>query len=87
MTNSFWTRPLSTALLALSLLATPALASEAVDAATQQRIRDKLTAEGWQVAKIKIEDGLYEAYARKGDEKVEIFLDRDLKIVRTKPQH
>lgn len=47
------------------------------------RIRTVLVAQGYEVGKIKTEDGLYEAYVRKGEEKLEIFLDADMKIVRT----
>jgi hypothetical protein len=42
-----------------------------------------LTEQGYEVGKIKIEDGLYEAYAKKGDEKYEIFLDGDFTVVRS----
>jgi len=48
------------------------------------QIRSKLSGEGYQVGKIKTEDGLYEAYAKKEGEKLEVFLDGDLEIVRTK---
>lgn len=52
------------------------------DDATQS-IRSKLTEQGYEVGKIKIEDGLFEAYARKDGQKLEIFLNGDLEIVRT----
>lgn len=47
-------------------------------------IRGKLTAEGYEVRKIEAEDGRYEAYALKDGDRYEIYLDRDLKIVKTK---
>jgi hypothetical protein len=57
-------------------------APELTDAVAEQ-IRTLLTGQGYEVGKIKIEDGLYEAYARKDGEKFEIFLDQSLAIVRT----
>ncbi len=48
-----------------------------------QRIQTMLTAEGYEVGKIKIEDGLYEAYAKKDGQRFEVFLDAALEIVRT----
>lgn len=51
-------------------------------------IRTKLTAEGYEVGKIKTEDGLYEAYVRTKDgKKQELFLDQSLTVVRTKTQN
>ncbi len=47
------------------------------------RIREMLTDQGYEVGKIKIEDGLYEAYARKDGHKYEVFLDGDFAVVRT----
>ena len=43
-----------------------------------------LTAEGYEVGKIKIEDGMYEAYAKKDGRRYEIFLNGDFEIVKTK---
>lgn len=40
-----------------------------------------LTAEGYEVGKIKIEDGMYEAYAKKDGHRYEIFLNGDFEIV------
>lgn len=77
---------LSAALLALSLsAAAPALASSdmAVTAEVKARITEKLTAEGYEVGKIKTEKGMYEAYARKDGQRIEVLLDADLNIVRT----
>lgn len=53
------------------------------DEVTQQ-IQTKLTDEGYEVGKVKTEDGLYEAYAKKDGKKMEVFLDGNLEIVRTK---
>lgn len=50
----------------------------------KQQIKTALTEQGYQVAKIKIEDGFYEAYARKDGMRYEVYLDTDMKIVRVK---
>lgn len=47
------------------------------------KIREMLTEQGYEVGKIKMEDGLYEAYARKDGQKFEVFLDAEFAIVRT----
>ena len=75
------------ALAAALLFPAAALASDAevnlTDEITQQ-IQAKLTAEGYQVGKVKIEDGYYEAYARKDGQKMEVLLDANLEVVGTK---
>lgn len=53
---------------------------ELTDANTDH-IRALLTEQGYEVAKIKIEDGMYEAYAKKDGEKYEVFLNGDFEIV------
>ena len=71
---------------ALSFPAASALASEESVELTEevtQSIETKLTAQGYEVGKIKIEDGLYEAYAKKDGQRFEVFLDAALEIVRT----
>jgi len=71
----------------LALPATGAIASERHDATTaaqEQTIRDTLTAQGYDVRKIKREDGLFEVYAIKDGERLEIYLDSAMNIVRTK---
>lgn len=50
----------------------------------KQRINSSLTEQGYQVGKIKIEDGLYEAYAKKDGMRFEVFLDSDMNVVRVK---
>lgn len=73
--------------LALSLaLAGAAHASgkvELTDENTSQ-IRQTLTDQGYEVAKIKIEDGMYEAYARKEGQRFELYLNADFEVVKTK---
>jgi hypothetical protein len=48
------------------------------------QIKDTLSAQGYEVGKIKIEDGMYEAYAKKDGKKYEVFLNEKLEIVKTK---
>lgn len=55
-----------------------------LNAEVKQRINASLTAQGYQVGKIKIEDGLYEAYAKKDGMRFEVFLDSDMNVVRVK---
>ena len=50
----------------------------------EQQIRDALSVQGYEVGKIKIEDELYEAYAKKDGSKYEIFLNEKLEVVKTK---
>ena len=46
----------------------------------EQTIRTTLTEQGYEVAKIKTEDGFYEAYAKKDGKKLEIFLNEEFEI-------
>jgi len=71
--------PLAVALM-LSGAAYAAGTVELTDANTDQ-IRTMLTEQGYEVAKIKIEDGMYEAYARKDGQKYEVFLNAAFEIV------
>jgi hypothetical protein len=48
-----------------------------------QKIRSTLEGQGYWVGKIKIEDGLYEAYAKKESNKFEIYLNAQMQIVRS----
>jgi hypothetical protein len=50
---------------------------------TEAQIRAQLTEQGYDVAKIKIDDGMYEAYARKDGKKYEVYLNADLEVVKT----
>ena len=71
--------------LTLASLALPALASDdALPEATKAKIRATLTEQGYDVRKIDMEDGMYEAYAIKDGKKLEIYLDADMKVIRTK---
>lgn len=78
-----------TRILALALtLALPVSAFASSDAAlTTERmteIRTKLTNEGYEVRKIDIEDGMIEAYVLKDGQRLELYLDTALNVVRTK---
>ncbi|SHJ24635.1 Peptidase propeptide and YPEB domain-containing protein [Palleronia salina] len=79
-----FTKTLTTLLLA-GTMAGAAFASSDVKLSddTTAQIRQILAEQGYEVGKIKIEDGLYEAYARKDGHKYEVFLDADLAVVRT----
>ena len=46
-------------------------------------IRTKLTAEGYEVRKIDMEDGMIEAYVLKDGQRLELYLDAALNVVRT----
>ena len=72
------------ALVAASL-SLPAFAGSTVELTDENvaRIRQMLTEQGYEVGKVKLEDGLYEAYARKDGQKYEVFLDADFALVRT----
>lgn len=75
----------SACLLALTILL-PGLAFADVNLTpeVEQQIRDALSVQGYEVGKIKIEDGMYEAYAKKDGNKYEIFLNEKLEVVKTK---
>ena len=53
------------------------------DTAKAEAIKAQLTEQGYEVRKIEMEDGLYEAYAMKDGERYEIYLDAGLNIVKT----
>lgn len=69
----------------IGLLSGAAVASETVTLTDENttQIRELLTEQGYEVGKIKTEDGLYEAYARKDGKKYEVFLDASFAVVRT----
>lgn len=64
--------------------AAPVLASTDLDEATRTKITEQLTAEGYEVRKIDSEDGMIEVYALKDGKKLELYLDAELKVVKTK---
>ncbi|APZ54847.1 PepSY domain-containing protein [Salipiger abyssi] len=77
------TKILAAALAALTLTA-PAMASPDVDADTAAKVREKLTAEGYEVRRIDNEDGMIEVYALKDGARLELYLDAELNVVRSK---
>lgn len=83
MTNS---RIFAIAALALGLPAAALASGGGIDEATQQKVRDQLGQQGYEVRKIDREDGLIEVYALKDGQRFEIYLDDQLEIVRTKSE-
>jgi hypothetical protein len=82
MTNTFAHLARAAALTAV-LAAGPAMASNKVDDATKEKVTAQLTAQGYEVRKIQMENGLIEAYAVKDGKTLEVYLDADLKVVKT----
>ena len=81
--NTFKT--LTATATAFALATTMALASGvALTQANKDSITQILTEQGYTVGKIKLEDGLYEAYAKKDGKKLEVFLDEAFQIVKIK---
>lgn len=77
------TRVLSALVVSAALVSGPAaFASATVDKALQEKLTVQLKAEGYEVRKIQMEDGLIEAYAVKNGEKFELYFDNDLKPVK-----
>lgn len=78
-------KPLAAAALFAVVVAPAAFAAGGVtlNDETEKAVRATLTEQGYEVAKVKTEDGLFEAYARKDGKKLEVFLDADYAIVRT----
>ena len=75
---------ITAAALSLALTAGAAFASEAVlTDAIEAQIKETLVAQGYEVGKIKVEDGLFEAYVKKDGKKFEVFLNEKMEIVKT----
>ncbi|MFZ5961449.1 PepSY domain-containing protein [Thalassococcus sp. BH17M4-6] len=78
-----------TRIIALALaLTAPAMvlasSDTPMDPARMDQIRTKLTADGYEVRKIDVEDGEIEVYAMKDGARLELYLDADLNVVRAK---
>jgi len=76
----------TTAAVLLSLAGGAAIASSDEIKLTEEveaQIRTSLASQGYEVGKIKTDDGLYEAYARKDGHKYEVYLNAALEIVKT----
>ena len=71
------------AIAVLALSASAAFAEVELTPEVKAKIEDMLKAQGYEVGKIKVEDGNYEAYVKKGGEKAEIILNDKLEIVKT----
>jgi hypothetical protein len=88
LTNRTRKDPIMTRIIALALalmLGGVAHASDKpLDTAKAEEIKAALTEQGYDVRRIKTEDGLYEAYAVKDGVKYELYLNEKLEIVRTK---
>lgn len=75
------TLPLLALALSAALPAGAAFASDAVDPAIEAALRDQLTAEGYDVRKIEMDDGLVEAYVVKDGKTAELYFTTDLELV------
>lgn len=71
------------ALVSLALAAPAFAATVELTDANKAKIVEMLTADGYEVGKIKLEDGLYEAYAKKDGKKIEVLLNGDFEIVKS----
>ncbi|WP_288941814.1 PepSY domain-containing protein [uncultured Roseovarius sp.] len=78
-----------TRIIALALAITAGTMAQAsddyirIDPAKTQQIETLLTEQGYDVRKIEMDDGLYEAYALKDGARYEIYLDGNLSVVKT----
>lgn len=77
---------LLTALIISTLLPTIAFAGEklVLNEQVKSDIKSSLESQGYNVGKIKIEDGLYEAYAKKDGKRMEVLMNDKLDIVEIK---
>lgn len=82
----FKTLTVAALVTALSVAAPAAFASGSSKMSTETRdaIRTKLTEQGYEVRKIEAEDGMYEAYVIKDGTRMELYLNSELEIVKTK---
>lgn len=67
----------------LALTAGAAFAEADLTPEMKTKIEDMLKAQGYEVGKIKVEDGNYEAYVKKEGEKMELILNDKLEIIKT----
>lgn len=75
----------SAALIGMLFAAAPMAMAEGgdVDAATQAKITERMTAQGYDVRKMEIEDGMLEVYAVKDGKTYQVFYDDKLALVKT----
>ena len=71
---------------AFLVVATPVLAEDegSLDAATTEKVTAAMTAQGYEVRKVGMEDGMIEVYAVKDGKTWELYLDEALNVVKTK---
>lgn len=78
-------RTLTLSAALLTATAFGALATDGhLDATRSAEIKTKLTEQGYDVRKIEMEDGMIEVYALKDGQRLELYLDEQLNVVRTK---
>ncbi len=82
-------KTLAAALTIATALAVPtsgafASSSQAPSKEVALQIRTTLTEQGYDVRKIKMEDGQYEAYVIKDGQRLELYLNAEFEIVRQK---
>lgn len=75
--------PLAAALAAMLALPANAETEAAPSTEVQAQITTLLTAQGYDVRRVALEDGLYEAYAVKEGHVYEVYLNESLEILRT----
>jgi hypothetical protein len=70
----------------LSVLLAPmsALASNSLSAEQQAAVTEMLVAQGYEVRKLDMEDGMIEAYVLKDGQRYEIYVGPDMKIAQIK---
>ncbi len=73
----------SLAISLLAMTATSAFAEADLTPEMKTKIEDMLKAQGYEVGKIKVEDGNYEAYVKKDGEKMELILNDKLEVIKT----
>lgn len=66
----------------IAATATLAFASDDIDPALQAKVTAQLTAQGYDVRKVQMEDGMIEVYAVKDGKTSEIYLNDKLEIVK-----
>ena len=67
--------------LAVPVTGAFATSSQGISQEVTAQIRAKLTEQGYDVRKIKMEDGLYEAYVVRGGVRQELYLNSQLEIL------
>ena len=78
----FHTTFVAAAFATLAATSTLAFASEGIDPALQAKVTAQLTAQGYDVRKVQMEDGMIEVYAVKDGKTSEIYLNDKLELVK-----